>query len=454
MITAPSYQGKTIGVFGLARTGVAAVHSLVASGARVWAWDDKPESCVAVGAVAHDLYEADFSELDALMLAPGVPLEFPEPHKLVRKALAAHIPLISDIDIFQSARKTLANHTVVAITGTNGKSTTTALIGHIVDMLRLPCVIGGNIGTGVLALNPLPEKGVYVLELSSFQLDLTQSFKADIAILLNVTPDHLDRHGSFENYVDAKAKLFGMQKTKKGVAIIGVDDESGAKLAATLDQLVIPVSVKRYIKGGVYVLDGILYDDTKGDQLVVGNLKDAKALQGSHNWQNAAAAYAAIKHMGFAPDKILSALSSFPGLVHRQEIIATLKGVRFVNDSKATNSDAAMRALTAFKNIRWIAGGKAKETSFVHLKPMMGSVKKAYFNGAAASLFQQDLGGSVPHEVYETMADAFHAAAHDAVEGDTVLLSPACTAFDQFKDFEHRGGVFREMVQTLEGAVK
>jgi len=447
MITAPAYQGKTVGVFGLARTGIAAVHSLVASGATVWAWDDDAEKCAQVKNVAHNLYTADFSQLDALLLAPGVPLSYPKPHSLVEKAAQEQVPLISDVDVLQAARKSLPKHKIVAITGTNGKSTTTALIGHMVEKMSVPVAIGGNIGTGVLSLDPLEKGGVYVLELSSFQLDLTNSFKANVAILLNVSPDHLDRHGSFDNYVAAKTKLFDMQNYEKGIAVIGVDDSVGGKLIEHTQSQVIPVSVNEPVAGGVYVLDGILYDAMDGEAKRIGDLAEAKALQGSHNWQNAAAAYASGRQLKFSPSRIFTNLCSFPGLVHRQEIIATINGVSFVNDSKATNSAAALRALSAFENIHWIAGGKAKEMNFSHMSPAVANVKKAYFNGDAASIFERDLAVSVDSNVYADMTAAFNAACGAAVPGDTILLSPACTAFDQFKDFEERGECFRSLVE-------
>lgn len=448
MITAPAYQGKTVGVFGLARTGMAAVHSLVASGADVWAWDDNEERREVVKAVIKDLYEADITEMDALLLAPGVPLTHPEPHPLVTKANAAGVKLISDIDVWQAARKTLPKHKVVAITGTNGKSTTTALIGHLVKTFGKPVAVGGNIGTGVLSLQSLEKGGVYVFELSSFQLDLTKKFHADVAILLNVTPDHLDRHGTFENYLAAKTRLFEMQKTKKGVAVISVDDDAGRELIKCVETGAIAVSVNSELDTGVYVEAGVLVDALGEQAIEVGSLLKAPSLQGSHNWQNAACAYAAARHLGFDPADIYKGLCSFPGLVHRQEVIATIGGVRFVNDSKATNSDAAVRALNSFENIHWIAGGRAKETSFQHMAGCASSVKRAYLNGEAADTLARDLGEHMLHACYPDLATAFQAACDNTVEGDTVLLSPACTAFDQFPDFEKRGDYFRTLVEA------
>lgn len=450
MITAPAYKDKKIGVFGLARTGVAAVHALEASGADVFAWDDAEERRSAVDHAVHDLYAMDTGELDALMLAPGVPLTHPKPHALVTKCAEAGTPIISDFDVFEAARTDLPVHKVVAITGTNGKSTTTALIGHMVEAYGRPSAIGGNIGKGVLSLNPLDAGGVYVLEMSSFQLDLTQAFNANIAILLNITPDHLDRHGDIDGYVRAKKRLFDMQDNQS-VAIISVDDRHGAAMIAGVSGRAVPISVEKPVSGGVYVLDGELFDALDGDAVSYGDLlAHAPMLLGSHNWQNMAAAYAAGRILGFHGEDILKAFGSFPGLVHRQETIAYVRGVRFVNDSKATNVDAASRALKAFDNIHWIAGGRPKEKDFSALLPLMASVKHAYLIGEAADAIAHDVGGGVDVTDCADLSHAIDAAFASAVEGDVILLSPACTAFDQFRDFEARGEVFRTLVKKIE----
>ena len=450
MIKAAAYKDKTIGVFGLARTGLAAVHALSASGAKVAAWDDSAER--RADAVDHttNLYTADFTNLDALLLAPGVPLTHPKPHALVVKAHKSETPLISDLDVFEMARPELPAHHVVAITGTNGKSTTTSLIGHMIDTCGGPAAVGGNIGKGVLALDPLPKDGVYVFELSSFQLDLTNKFCADIAVLLNVTPDHLDRHGNFKNYVEAKSCLFEMQK-KGAVAVVGVDDQNGRDIAAQLGDGAICISAETELERGVYVSGGLLIDAIDGEAKPVGDVRAAKALQGAHNRQNAAAAFAVGRNLGLPSSAIFDALLSFPGLEHRQEIVAIIDGVRFVNDSKATNSDAAARALSSFENIHWIAGGRPKEKSFAHLSGALGSVKACYFLGEAAGQLAGDL---MPQHltIHETLAQAFAAAVMAASPGDTVLLSPACTAFDQFDDFEKRGKAFKSMVNVIAGS--
>lgn len=449
MITASAYKGKTVGVFGLARTGIAAVQALEASGANVLAWDDTIERRGQVGSMAKDLYRADFEKISALLLAPGVPLTHPKPHALVEKAVDAGVPLISDFDVFEAARADLPSHKVVAITGTNGKSTTTALIGHMIEHCGMPVAIGGNIGKGVLSLEPLPEGGVYVFEMSSFQIELTRDFKADIAILLNLTPDHLDRHGDMAGYAAAKKRLFEMQ-AEDTTAIIGMDDETSKGLAQGLEADVTPISADKAIEGGVYAADGWLIDDLEGKQAQVGNLMELPTLRGVHNWQNVAAAYAAGRSLGLAAGDMFEAFKCFPGLAHRQELVAEIDGVRFVNDSKATNVDAASRALGSFRSILWIAGGRPKDKSFASLVPHMNAVKKMYLLGEAADAMVHDLGEVAPYVDCRDMKEAITMAANDAKPGDVVLLSPACTAFDQFTDFEARGEAFRTVVLELQ----
>lgn len=448
MITVPAYQGKKIGVFGLARSGLATVHSLVASGAEVFAWDDNVEARESVSTSSSDLYAMDLGTLDALVLAPGVPLTHPEPHPLVIKANAAGVPLISDLDVFQAARKSLPGHTLIGITGTNGKSTTTALIGHILKENGIPTAVGGNIGTGVMALDALPSGGVYVFELSSFQLDLTAQMHCDVAILLNISPDHLDRHGNMAGYVSAKRKLFDMQN-KGAVAVIGVDDDTCRDVAESLASPT-RVSGDKGLIADVYVANGELLD-TRSKEKRVGSITQIKSLQGVHNWQNAAAAFAAVKAVGLGDDKILQAMETFPGLEHRQEIVFNDGDVLVVNDSKATNVDSAKRALETFGNIRWVAGGRAKDRDFSGLLSSLHSVRGAYLMGEHASLIAGVLPKSLPRTCFATMAEAVDVALNDAEPGDTVLLSPACTAFDQYENFEKRGEAFKAEVAAFTG---
>lgn len=449
MITAPTYQDKRVGVFGLARSGLATVHTLVASGAQVFAWDDQPEAREPVVGCTEDLYKMDFSELDALVLAPGVPLTHPKPHPLVQKATESGVPIISDVEIFQTARASLPAHKAVGITGTNGKSTTTALVGHILASAGFKVAVGGNIGTGVLALEPLPSGGVYVFELSSFQLDLTSSFKSDVAVLLNISPDHLDRHGSMAGYIAAKSRLIEQQGAD-GTAVIAVDDQPSRDVAAKCQSVVL-VSAQGEVEAGVSVKDGMLIDDIDQETVRVGSLLDVQSLQGAHNWQNAAAAYGVCRTLGIAPADIYAGLCSFPGLEHRQEIVPNGSGVTVVNDSKATNVDAATRALRTFDNIRWIAGGRSKDDDFADLANAMTSVRKAYLMGEAGQAIGDAMPASLNSEYYPTMIEALTAAMSDAETGDTVLLSPACTAFDQFANFEQRGDVFKKTATQLLG---
>ena len=445
MITAQAYQGKKIGVFGLARTGVAAVEALNASGADVWAWDDNAERASALPIEATNLHTADLGELDALLLAPGVPLTHPEPHSLVQKAKKADVKIISDFDVFEGGRKDLPVHQCVAITGTNGKSTTTALITHMISACGRASVMGGNIGTGVLALNALSEGGVYVFEMSSFQLDITSDFKPDVSVFLNIAPDHLDRHGDMDGYARAKGRIFEIQGAGDK-AVISIDDDISKAFAEQYKDRTLPFSVKSKIAYGIYVQHGVLCD-CLGEGETTYSLNGAKALLGEHNHQNAAAAYAVGKLIGFDGEAIIKAFESFPGLEHRQEIVAELGGVKFINDSKGTNPDAAARALDAFKNIHWIAGGRAKGDLGSDLNQHMTGVKKAYLIGESAATIAGLLGDQVPTEIYSSLSDAVAAANDNAVAGDVVLLSPACTAFDQFDSFIERGNAFKVLVK-------
>lgn len=452
MIPLEAYRGKRIGVFGLARTGRAAVAALVASGAEVLAWDDSLSRRAEAGARAVDLHGIDLASLDALMLAPGVPLTHPAPHPLVGKARAAGVPLVGDIEMFAQARADLPAHDLVAITGTNGKSTTTALVAHMLADCGRPAASGGNIGLPVLALDPLPAGGVYVFELSSYQIDLTQSLDPGIAILLNISPDHLDRHGDLAGYIAAKRRLFAMQQPPH-VAIIGVDDAPGRAIAASLRQPVIEVSVRRVLARGVFVsAAGMLVDARDGTAREIGGLSGLATLRGRHNWQNAAAAWAAGRVLGLDDAAILAAFATFPGLAHRCERVAVHKDVTFINDSKATNIEAAATALAAFDRIRWIAGGRAKTTDLGPLEPFFARIRSAFLIGEAAGAFARELGDKVPHRICDTLGRAVAQAIDEAEPGDTILFSPACASFDQFTDFEARGEAFRHEVRRGTGA--
>lgn len=463
MIPVRGFEGRTVAVFGLARTGLAAARALQAGGAEVALWDEKPAARAAAqaeGFALTDLSTADWSQFAALMLSPGVPLTHPAPHWTVERARAAGVEVLGDIELFARTVNAAPEHKrpkIVAVTGTNGKSTTTALIGHICTQAGRDTRIGGNIGVGVLGLDDMHGGAVYVLELSSYQLDLTSSLKPDVAIILNVSPDHLDRHGGMEGYVIAKRRILANQG-KGDTAVIGVDDPWGARICTEITaanrRTIVPISASKAMGRGVYALDGLLYDATGERAVEAADLKRARSLPGRHNWQNAAAAYAAAKGIGIAADEAAEHLMTFPGLAHRMETVATIGRVRFVNDSKATNTDAARQAMSSYPKFHWIAGGQPKTGGIDALQDLFGRVEKAYLIGEAAPAFASTLkgkaavvdAGTMDAAVEQAFADA-SASGQDAV----VLLSPACASFDQFADFEARGEAFRAAVERLAG---
>jgi UDP-N-acetylmuramoylalanine--D-glutamate ligase len=453
----PDVAGRNYAVFGLARSGMATAKVLAANGARVWAWDDNTAShskAAAAGIPLVDLYHCNWAEVSELVLSPGIPHTYPKPHPVAALAKQHDCPIIGDMELLARAR-TDARFT--GITGTNGKSTTTSLIGHVLKRAGISAEVGGNLGTAALDLEPLDARGVYVLEMSSYQLELTTSLVFDVAVLLNITPDHLDRHGGMEGYVAAKLRIFGDQRNDQA-AIVGIDDDSCRAvcdgLAALKRQRVIPISSVGRAKGGVYVDGGKLIDDMEGVHRAVMTLADAPRLPGSHNWQNIAAAYAACRALGNSAEQIVAAIKSFPGLAHRQELIATIDGVAYINDSKATNADATAKALACYKPIYWILGGKAKETGLDGLEPFYPRIAHAFLIGEATERFATALHGRVAFTKCGTL-DAAVAAAHeragrDKQSGAVVLLSPACASFDQFANFEERGEAFRRAVLALQ----
>ncbi|CAN7302499.1 UDP-N-acetylmuramoyl-L-alanine--D-glutamate ligase [Phenylobacterium sp. LjRoot225] len=466
MIPVRGFEGRTVAVFGLARTGLAAARALQAGGAQVALWDEKPaarKAAEAAGFAVTDLTKADWSQFAALMLSPGVPLTHPAPHWTVERARAAGVEILGDVELFARAVNAAPEHKrpkIVAITGTNGKSTTTALIGHICAQAGRDTRIGGNIGVGVLGLEDMHGGAVYVLELSSYQLDLTSSLKPDVSIILNVSPDHLDRHGGMEGYVAAKRRILANQG-KGDTAVIGVDDPWGARICTEITaanrRTIVPISASKAMGRGVYALDGLLYDATGERAVEVADLKRARSLPGRHNWQNAAAAYAAAKGIGIAVDEAAEHLMSFPGLAHRMETVATLGKVRFVNDSKATNTDAARQAMSSYPKFHWIAGGQPKTGGIDALQDLFPRIEKAYLIGEAAQAFAQVLKGKAEATECGTMDAAVEQAYADAQgsgQDAIVLLSPACASFDQFADFEARGEAFRAAVQRLAGGAE
>ncbi len=441
MITAGAFKGKTYGVYGLARTGKSVVAALAASGATVLAWDDGEAARAAFDGELTDLHAAELSGLDALIVSPGVPHEAP----LFAAAKAAGISVIGDIELFALARAELPPHRVVGITGTNGKSTVTALVNHILEQAGVPTTMGGNIGLPILSQEPLPESGVYVLELSSFQLDLTFSLVCEVAVLTNITPDHLDRHGSVEAYAAAKARLFQMQ-APGNCAVIAEDDQLSRDIAELAVATVVPVSAVAHVDEGVSVVAGV----ASVDACAIGGQADWPDLQGPHNAQNAACAIAACRSLGLENDVILAGLASYKGLPHRMERVGEVGGVTYINDSKATNPTSTAPALAAFPRVHWIAGGLAKTGELDACAPYLGHVAAAYLIGEAAPLFATLLKDKIPTVIEALTLDRAVALAHDSAQsGEVVLLSPACASYDQFKDYEARGNAFRALVRGL-----
>ena len=466
MIPVKGYEGLKVAVLGLGRSGLALAQALAAGGAEALLWDDAPEArakAEADGLVLTDLTR--HSSLDgvaALVVSPGIPHLYPAPHKIIARALAAGIPVDNDIGLFFQSfgsgdwDQYETPPKIVAVTGSNGKSTTTALIHHILDVSGRPTQMGGNIGRGVFDLDPATDGEVIVLELSSYQTELARSLTPDIAVFTNLSPDHLDRHGGLGGYFAAKRRLFAEGGPDR--AIIGVDEFEGQFLAVQLaqgpvDDRVIRISSGQKLEGfgwTVFARKGFLSEWRRGKQAASIDLREMKGLPGAHNHQNACAAYAVCRTLGLAPKQVEAALHSFTGLPHRSQLVGEKAGVRFVNDSKATNVDSAGKALQAFAKIRWIAGGLGKEGGIKGLLPFTGSVAKAYLIGDSARDFALEL-GDVPHEICGTMDRAVARAAAEAEPGDVVLLAPAAASFDQYPDFEKRGEDFTARVKALIG---
>jgi UDP-N-acetylmuramoylalanine--D-glutamate ligase len=462
LIPVPTFEGKDVAVFGLGRSGIAAARALMAGGARVCAWDDNEnarKAAEAAGVPLVDLNRRDWQTFAALVLSPGIPYKYPEPHRVVRMAQLVGVPVIGDMELFARAVNALPEYErprVVGITGTNGKSTTTALIGHILKTAGKDARVGGNIGVGVLDLDKLHGGAIYVLELSSYQLDLVETLRCDVAVMLNISPDHLGRHGGMDGYVQAKRRIFNNQGSQD-VAVVGVDDTRAQVMCAQLSaeglRRVIPVSAEYGLGRGVSVLDGKLCDSMMGRAMEGRDLSGARALPGRHNRQNAAAAYAACRALGLDPMDIMRGIMSFPGLPHRLESIGDIEGVRFINDSKATNAQAAEQALRAFPNAWWIVGGRPKEEGIDDLAPFFPGIRRAYLIGESTEAFARVLAGKVDSVKSRTLDAAVEAAFADArgsgEKNPVVLFSPACASFDQFRDFEHRGDTFRNLVAQV-----
>jgi UDP-N-acetylmuramoylalanine--D-glutamate ligase len=461
MIPVRGFEGRKVAVLGLGRTGLTAARALVAGGAQVALWDENQtsrEAAAAEGFAVEDLKAADWSDIAALMLSPGIPLTHPKPHWSVEKAAVSGVEVLGDIELFARTVNAAPPHKrpkIAAITGTNGKSTTTALLGHLCAAAGRDTRIGGNIGYGVLGLEDMHGGAVYVLETSSYQLDLTSSLKPDAAVLLNISPDHLDRHGGMEGYVAAKRRVL-LNQGKGDTAIIGVDDawcqRICTEITAANRRTIWPISASRSMGRGVYAIQGVLYDAT-GDRVIeVADLVRARSLPGRHNWQNAAAAYAAARALGIPAEVAAEGLMTFPGLAHRMETVGIRGLVRFVNDSKATNADAARQALSSYPKVFWIAGGRAKDGGIDALADLFPRIETAYLIGEAEEAFAATLEGRARVVRCGNMEAAVAAAYADARDGEDeaiVLLSPATASFDQYADFEARGEAFRAAVQAL-----
>ncbi|NQV57463.1 MAG: UDP-N-acetylmuramoyl-L-alanine--D-glutamate ligase [Rhodospirillales bacterium] len=458
VIEVNSFSGETVAVMGLARSGLAAARALKAGGAEVLAWDDAPQMRDAAqleGAQITDLTSCDWRGIRALVLSPGIADRFPEPNPVAALAREQGCAIICDVDLLA---QTETDATYIGITGTNGKSTTTALIGHILDSVGMPAQIGGNLGVPVLDLEPLGAGGTYVLELSSYQLERTPSLRLNVAVLLNISPDHLDRHGGLQGYVAAKRMMFD-NPGEAAHAIIGMEDAHCRGICMELmvagGWKIVPVSGSARTAGGVYVVGGVLVDDLDYSQTVIGDLKSITSLPGRHNWQNAAAAAAAARIAGVPADKLMGAIETFTGLPHRQELVCVIGDVYYINDSKATNTEATSQALATYNAVHWIAGGEFKEENLDALAPYLDHIKGAYLIGASAARFEAELAGRVKSLNCGDLASAVNAA-HQAAQAagapSAVLLSPAAASFDQFDNFEARGDVFRNLVQELKEA--
>lgn len=455
MIDLAVLKGSSFVVLGLARSGLATVRALLAAGIDCVAWDDSEASRSAAAQAGVRMAKpgaVDWSNVTALVISPGIPNRLPKPHPMAEAARAAGKPIICDVELLARAQP---DAKFVAITGTNGKSTTTALIGHILQNAGMACEVGGNIGRGVMDLTPLGVGGLYVLELSSYQLELLATFRAHVAVWLNITPDHIDRHGDMAGYVAAKEHIFDRQKARD-CAVIGIDDDYSvavyAKLRQRRDIAVVPVALKRVVSrgisfqaGSVLDADGFRYDFSR-----------VPTLPGDHNAQNAACAWAACRWLGLTREQIAAGIKTYPGLPHRQERVATIGRITYVNDSKATNADAAARALSSYHDIYWILGGQAKEGGVAPLAPWFDRIRHAFLIGEATELFAGQLDGKLAYtrcgDLQSALSAAHELAQREAEKDSVVLLSPACASWDQWKSYEHRGDAFRAMARALPGA--
>ncbi|MEP2979706.1 MAG: UDP-N-acetylmuramoyl-L-alanine--D-glutamate ligase [Lentilitoribacter sp.] len=461
MIPALSFKNKRVALFGLGGSGLVTAKSLIAGGADVIAWDDNPEQVLKSGQegiATGDLRDIDWKTIDSFVLAPGVPLTHPKPHWSVELAQKSGVEIIGDIEIFSRERAALApDSAFIAITGTNGKSTTTALISHIIAENESNIQMGGNIGTAVLSLDPPKDDSVYVIECSSYQIDLAPSLKPSAGILLNLTPDHLDRHGTMAHYASVKERL--VQKSDH--AIVGVDDPYCQDIRQRLKQNNVPttpISANNQLNDGLFLDESLIVRAANGQNSVVAELSGIETLRGQHNAQNVAAAIAACNTVGLSFEEIANSLSSFPGLKHRMQPVARLGELLFINDSKATNAEATAPALKSYEDIFWILGGLPKDGGITSLSPYFERVSKAFLIGEAAPKFAAEFGDIVDFEIANTLELAVEHSTHSAKvfaaqsgRKATILFSPACASFDQFRNFEIRGECFVDQVAKIKG---
>lgn len=456
MIDLGFLENQRIAVIGLGKSGHAAALALKAAGVDVACWDDAFAGRAKAerdGLPLVDFPSRGMAGFDRAVLSPGIPRRHPAPHPMVAAADAAGVPLVSDIDLLAEA---CPRARFLGVTGTNGKSTTTALIAHVLGEAGVPAEAGGNLGPPALSLASLGDDGWYVLEVSSYQLETIAAVDWAVGVFLNISADHLDRYAGMAGYVAAKARLFD-RMAPGATAVVGVDDPQAAAVAEDLagraDLAVVPISAERAVAGGVHAAGGTLVDATGAAPRAVLDLAEAPALPGRHNWQNACAAYAACRAVGLEPAAIAAGLTRFPGLPHRQEAVGTVAGVRFVNDSKGTNAEAAAKALGSYDRVWWIAGGLAKEGGLAALAPFLPRIAGAFLIGRDAAQFADFLDGRVPHATYGDLdaatVAAFEAARAAGVADPVVLLSPACASWDQFASFEARGEAFRASVMAL-----
>ncbi len=456
MIPVTTFDGRKVALFGLGGSGLATARALKAGGADVVCFDDneaRVAQAAGEGLATQDLRDLDWSDVAALVLAPGVPLTHPVPHWSVELARDAGVEIVGDVELFcRERRKQCPSAPLIAITGTNGKSTTTALIAHLLKALGRDVQLGGNIGTPVLELDPPQPGRHYVVECSSYQIDLAPTLDATVGIHMNLSPDHLDRHGSMENYAAIKERLVAGAK----VAVVGIDDRLSSAIADRLELARKPVcriAGEKELTNGIYARHGRLIEAHDGSQIEVALLGGIDSLRGDHNGQNAAAAFAALRALEIPAAQIAEALKTFPGLHHRMEVVEKKGRVLYINDSKATNADAAARALASFDRIYWIAGGRAKAGGISSLDEYFPKIAKTFLIGEAAQDFAKTLDGRVPFKISGTLTQAVQDAAAEAAEDGAaeiaILLSPACASFDQFPNFELRGAAFVDAVRAL-----